>query len=167
MKIETNFEALKQTKWQEYFVRFIFGGTVTALAGFIAKHYGPEIGGLFLAAPAIFPAAATLLEKHEERKARADAHKNLFAHQVAGVDAGGAAMGSVGLMAFGLVAWKLLPAHPVPIVIAVAALVWLAVSVAIWYSRKTFWRRLRAAIRRRTGPAHTCLPGEKRSTLRH
>ena len=68
MKIEANITALKRTKWQDYLVRFIFGGAVTALAGIIAKRYGPEIGGLFLATPAIFPAAATLLENTNKRR---------------------------------------------------------------------------------------------------
>src|SRR5271167_2936701 len=123
MKIQTNFAALKHTKWQEYLVRFVFGGSVTAVAGIIANHYGPGIGGLFLAAPAIFPAAATLLEKHEEKKARAEAHKQRFAHQVAGVDAAGAAMGSIGLIAFAIVLWQLLPHYAAAAVLPAAMLV--------------------------------------------
>lgn len=167
VKIKANFETLKRTKWQEYLVRFFFGGAVTALAGIIARHYGPSIGGLFLAAPAIFPAAATLLEKHEEKKARTEAHKELFAHQVAGVDAGGAVLGSIGLMAFAFVAWKMLPSHSVPMVIALATLVWLLVSVAMWYARKTLWTRLRAILRRRRKQAHSGLTRETRSSVRH
>ena len=48
-----------ETKWSEYVTRFIFGGLVTLLAGVIADHYGPNIGGLFLAFPAIFPASSS------------------------------------------------------------------------------------------------------------
>ena len=33
-----------------------------------AEKFGPGIGGLFLAFPAIFPASATLIEKHEEQR---------------------------------------------------------------------------------------------------
>lgn len=152
MKIKTNFAALKTTTWQQYLVRFAFGGGVTALAGIIAKHYGPAIGGLFLAAPAIFPAAATLLEKKEEKKARAEAGKELFAHQVAGVDAAGAAMGSVGLMAFAVVLWQGLPRYPAAAVLAVATFAWLFISVATWLARKTAWRRLRVRLRRASHP---------------
>ena len=36
-----------------------------------AKRYGPGVAGLFLAFPAIFPAGATLIEKHEKEKKRA------------------------------------------------------------------------------------------------
>ena len=60
MKIKIDTAALGRSKWYEYVVRFVFGGIVTALTGIIAKHWGPEIGGLFLAFPAIFPATATL-----------------------------------------------------------------------------------------------------------
>jgi Protein of unknown function (DUF3147) len=153
MKIRTNLIALKKTKWQDYLVRFIFGGSVTALAGIIARHYGPSIGGLFLAAPAIFPAAATLLEKHEEKKARADAHKERFAHQVAGVDAAGAAMGSIGLLAFAIVLWQLLPRYSLATVLIAALVAWFAVSFTVWLARKTLWLRLRARWMRRTGGA--------------
>jgi Protein of unknown function (DUF3147) len=68
MKVSANFSALKKTKWYEYAVRFLLGGTVTVVAGLLAKHYGPVFGGLFLAFPAIFPANATLVDKHERQK---------------------------------------------------------------------------------------------------
>jgi hypothetical protein len=158
VKVETNIAALKRTKWQEYLVRFIFGGAVTALAGIIAKQYGPEIGGLFLAAPAIFPAAATLLEKQEEKKARAESGRELRAHELAGVDAAGAAMGSVGLAAFAIVVWQLLPRYPVAIVLAAATVAWFAVAVTMWLARKILWRGLRAKIRKRSH--HPGITGE-------
>ena len=63
MKIEINFAALGRSKWYEYLVRFAFGGIVTALAGIIAIRYGPGIGGLFLAFPAIFPGNCHLVGK--------------------------------------------------------------------------------------------------------
>ena len=143
MKIETDFGALKRTKWQEYLVRFVFGGAVTALAGIIAKHYGPSIGGLFLAAPAIFPAAATLLEKHEEKKARAEAGKQIRGREVAGVDAAGAAMGSIGLVAFAILIWQLLPRYSVASVLAAATLVWFTVSFTLWLARRTIGHAVR------------------------
>jgi hypothetical protein len=45
-----------------------FGGLITAIAGVIAKQFGPAVAGLFLAFPAMFPASATLIEKHEKQK---------------------------------------------------------------------------------------------------
>ncbi len=64
VRVPVHLGALGRSKWYEYAVRFAFGGAVTVVAGLVAKRYGPEIGGLFLA----FPATATLLEKHEKQK---------------------------------------------------------------------------------------------------
>jgi hypothetical protein len=52
---------LRDSKWSQYALRFLFGGIVTAIAGLVAQHYGPVIAGLLLAFPAIFPASATLM----------------------------------------------------------------------------------------------------------
>ena len=68
MRIHVNPSALAETNWHEYAVRFVFGGLITAIAGIIAKEFGAVIGGLFLAFPAIFPASATLIERHEKEK---------------------------------------------------------------------------------------------------
>ena len=144
MKIEIDIAALGRSKWYEYLARFAFGGLVTALAGIIAKRYGPGIGGLFLAFPAIFPATATLLEKHEKQKERPVARATVVrAREIAGVDAAGAAMGSLGLMAFAAIVWKWLPQYPLIPVLATATLAWLQASVTMWIGRKTIWRKLR------------------------
>jgi uncharacterized protein DUF3147 len=68
MQIKVEPSVLRQTKWHEYAVRFFVGGLITAIAGVIAKEFGPAVGGLFLAFPAIFPASATLIEKHEKKR---------------------------------------------------------------------------------------------------
>jgi hypothetical protein len=65
MRVKLKFDSLKQTKPTEYMSRFVFGGAVTVLAGFVADHYGPALGGLFLAFPGIFPAGVSLVEKHK------------------------------------------------------------------------------------------------------
>jgi hypothetical protein len=43
MKLSANFSALKKTKWYEYAVRFLLGGSVTVIAGLLAKYYGPVL----------------------------------------------------------------------------------------------------------------------------
>lgn len=139
MRIDVNFGALKLSKWYEYVVRFLFGGTVAVLAGIIAKHYGPEIGGLFLAFPAIFPATATLLEKHESQKEPG----KLRAREVAGIDAAGASIGSIGLVAFAIIVWRALSHSPLTAVLAMATSAWLLVSIPVWWARKTLLRKLR------------------------
>ena len=109
MLIKLDPSSLRQTKWHEFAIRFFFGGGITVAAGVLAKKFGPEVGGLFLAFPAIFPAAATLAQKHEVQKKR---EKGLNGLQrgidAAGAEAAGAAVGSIGLLAFALVVWFLL-----------------------------------------------------------
>ena len=150
MKIQIDIAAIGRSKWHEHLVRFVFGGLVTALAGIIAKRYGPEIGGLFLAFPAIFPATATLLEKHEKQKEMPDG-RAVRAREVAGVDAAGAAMGSLGLMAFAVIIWRWLPRYPLVPVLITATLAWLLASVTMWIARKTMWRNLRIKFRKSQG----------------
>ena len=101
--------ALRQTRWYEYLVRFVLGGAMTVVAGLIAARFGPVIGGLFLAFPAIFPASATLIEKHvRERKEKAGLPGARRGKEAAALDAAGAVLGSFGLAAFGLVIWLMI-----------------------------------------------------------
>src|SRR6185369_4068112 len=114
MRIQVNFSTLRQTRWHDYAVRFIFGGLITALAGMIAKKYGPGIGGLFLAFPAIFPASATLIEKHEKQKKEENGLTGTRrGREAAGIDAAGSAMGSVGLFVFAFLVWQFAPRHSI------------------------------------------------------
>jgi hypothetical protein len=117
---------------------------VTALTGVIAKRWGPEIGGLFLAFPAIFPATATLIEKHErQKKERAGQNGTLRARAAAGLDVAGAAMGCMGLLAFAFVVWRWLPGHSVVVILSVATLAWLMASVLTWIIHENIWRGLK------------------------
>jgi hypothetical protein len=133
MQIKFNLSALKQTRWSEYAVRFLLGGAITAATGLLAKHYGPVFGGLFLAFPAIFPASATLVEKHEtEKKRRAGIDDKRRGRKAAALDARGAAMGSLGLAAFAFAVWRFLPTRNALLCLSVALTIWLAISFAIW-----------------------------------
>ncbi len=144
MKVKLDTSDLGRSKWYEYFIRFAFGGTVTAVAGIVAKRFGPELGGLFLAFPAIFPAAATLIEKHEKQKEeRAGQDGKKRGRRAAGVDAAGAAMGSMGLAVFALIVWQRLPNSRLGVVLAGATLAWLVTSVSAWELREKICRRLR------------------------
>ena len=142
MKVSANFGALKEIKPHEYAVRFLLGGAVTVAAGLIAKYCGPVVGGLFLAFPAIFPASATLVEKHQhEKKVRAGIVRTTRGREAAALDATGAAAGSIGLAGFGLVIWKFLPAWRVWMAFGCALVAWTSVSVSLWWLRKKHWRR--------------------------
>jgi hypothetical protein len=119
-------------------VRFLVGGLITAIAGIIADKFGPGIGGLFLAFPAIFPASATLIEKHEkQKKERLGLNGTARGAAAASVDAAGAAMGSIGLLGFALVIWKFVIHHSPWVVLPAATLIWLIVSVLVWQIRKS------------------------------
>ena len=137
MKIHVEPAAITETRWYEYAVRFAFGGLITAATGIIAKKYGPEIGGLFLAFPAIFPAGATLIEKHEKEKKEAAGMKGTRrAVQAVSADAAGASIGTIGLSIFGLLVWKSMTTYPVWLVLAGATVAWCASSFLLWELRK-------------------------------
>ena len=138
LHIGVNLSALRRTKVYEYALRFLFGGAITAFTGLLAKHYGASLGGLFLAFPAIFPATATLVEKHEkQKKQRAGLDGTIRGRQSAGVDAAGASLGSIGLVAFALIFWGLIPHLATWIVLLCATAAWMLICAILWYLRKT------------------------------
>jgi len=137
MQIKVDPSVLGQTKWHEYAIRFLFGGLITAAAGIIANKFGPGIGGLFLAFPAIFPASATLIEKHEKQKKEKEGlDGSLRGREAASIDAAGSAMGSVGLLVFASVVWQFVARYNTWVVLTGATVAWLAASVLIWQVRK-------------------------------
>jgi len=137
MEIKVDPSVIGQTKWYEYAIRFLFGGFITAIAGIIAKKYGPGIGGLFLAFPAIFPASATLIEKHEKQKKEENGLTGTRrGREAASVDAAGSAMGSVGLLVFAFLVWQFTPRYSAWAVLIGATLAWLIASVLIWHVRR-------------------------------
>lgn len=145
MKIHLDLAAVRRTKSCEYAIRFLFGGLITAITGIIAKKLGPQVGGLFLAFPAIFPAATTLLEKNEKRKKqRKGLHGARRGRLAAGVDAAGTAMGTVGLLAFALLVWKWLPDHSSWTVLGAATLAWIVVASSVWASIEAVRNRQRS-----------------------
>jgi hypothetical protein len=135
--------SLRESRWYEYVIRFALGGAATVFTGLISSRYGASVGGLFLALPAIFCASATLIEKHEIRRKRAAGLSGeRRGQEAAALDAAGAALGAVGMLAFAFVFW-LLVERSVGGAFAAASLVWLCVSVAAWFAR----RKLRSAHR--------------------
>jgi hypothetical protein len=137
VKIQIDLTSLRRIQVHEYIVRFLLGGAITVVTGLIAKTWGPVIGGLFLAFPAIFPASATLLDKHErEKKRKAGIPVTLRGRQAVGLDARGAALGSIALGTFALLVWKFLPEHHAVIVLGGALTVWMIVGAILWRLRK-------------------------------
>lgn len=135
--IDVKLSAVRGTRPHEYAIRFAFGGFATVLAGILAHKFGAGVGGLFLAFPAIFPASATLISTHErERKHRYGLHGTERGRQAAAIDATGAALGSMGLLAFAFTVWRLLSHHNSWLVIGSATVVWFAVAFAFWKLRQ-------------------------------
>jgi len=138
MKVSISISGLKQSRWYEFALRFVFGGMITVIAGVIAKEFGPGIGGLFLAFPAIFPASATLIEKHErEKKEKRGFNGTKRARTLVADDSAGAVLGSVGLATFAVCTWLLMPDHSVTLVLSVSAVAWGAVAVVAWWVWKS------------------------------
>ena len=129
---------LKQTQWHELVLRFAIGGAITVITGLIVKLFGPSVGGLFLAFPAIFPASVTLVAKHEEeKKAKAGMHGHRRAMQAAALNAAGATLGSVGLLAFAVVNSALIDRHP-GLAFGGATASWVAGAAISWFC----WKRI-------------------------
>jgi hypothetical protein len=146
MLITTDWSVLRKTKWNDYAVRFVLGGLITAVAGLIARKFGPGVGGLFLAFPAIFPASATLAEKREKERKRKKGLSGVERGRLAAAaEAAGTAMGSIGLLAFAYVFWKLLPSSRLWLVFVIAVVAWGAVAVTLWLARKRLRLRRKRA----------------------
>jgi hypothetical protein len=94
------------------------------------------------------PAAATLIEKHEKlKKEQVGMEGTHRGRATAGVDAAGAAMGSIGLMTFAVVVWVCMPNYLAALVLGLATVAWLLVAVLAWGVHETAWRRMRAALK--------------------
>jgi len=128
---------LRQTRPRDFILRFVFGGLVTVAAGLIATNFGPVVGGLFLAFPAILPASLTLLAEHARNT------------PPAGADAYGSMFGSVGLLVFAAVIWMLGTTAPAWLALSLAMLAWIFTACGTW----ALAERLRRARRERANVA--------------
>ncbi len=133
MIVDINLASLKSTRPHEYVIRFLFGGLITTATGLIAMRYGPVVGGLFLAFPAIFPASATLIESHErKRKQEAGYNGTSRGRTAASLDAAGTFLGALALLLFASVLYRFLPSHNPVLTLAVASLSWFMLSILLW-----------------------------------
>jgi len=142
MIVRVSLDSVRQSHWYEFAIRFVLGGAITVIAGLIATHFGPAVGGLFLAFPAILPATGTLIEKRErEEKQRHGLHGEVRGRRAAGADAAGAVIGGLAMIVFALLVWRLLPRVSPSIALAVAVTAWFVCAMAFWFFRKRkLWR---------------------------
>jgi hypothetical protein len=143
MMVHAKWSALRQSRWYEYLLRFVLGGLTTVAAGVVADHFGPVTGGLFLAFPAIFCASATLIEKHErQRKKEHGLNGWRRGTDATALDASGAAVGSLGMAAFGATLW--ITASRLGLLsLLLASLIWTLVAIAGWYAQRHIRRSSR------------------------
>jgi hypothetical protein len=112
--------AVRKGKLGDWLVRFAFGGAVSVATGLVAHFWGPSVGGLFLAFPAILPATLTLTEQRDGREDATD-------------DARGSGLGAIALIAFGAAACGLLPILASPIALPLALAVWVTTGIGLWW----------------------------------
>lgn len=120
---------LLQPEWTQLGLRFAFGAGVALLAGLVGMRFGPRVGGLFLAFPAVLPAALTLIEK-KEGPATTD------------IDAVGAILGSVAMVAFAVLAAVLMARVGAPPAVAAAGAAWVIVALALFAGLRRLLRRV-------------------------
>jgi MFS family permease len=133
MIVDVKLDSLQSTKPHEYTIRFFFGGIITAAAGVIAMRYGPVIGGLFLAFPAIFPASVTLIESHETKKKQDAGFDGTRRGRIAaGIEAAGTSLGAAALLLFAFILYRLLPSHNPALTLVAASLAWLTLATLLW-----------------------------------
>ena len=144
VKLDTG--SIKRATPADYFIRFVFGGAITAIAGLVGDHWGPMIGGLLLAFPAIFPASITLLAREErERKTDRGLTGTRRGLTTAADYAAGTALGSAGLASFAAVCWWSLERLGLPLTLTIGLVAWSVMAGASWTAFKRRPRRRRSA----------------------
>ncbi|MDB5621157.1 hypothetical protein [Tardiphaga sp.] len=140
MLVRLSSVTLKDGRWYEYVVRFLLGGAATLVAGLLGMLWGPGVGGLFLAFPAMLCASATLVESHERRhKSEAGLEGRRRGKDAAALDAAGAALGSIALVAFAatvLLVGSLAPWGS----LVLASLAWAVTAACSWWAYKRIRR---------------------------
>ncbi|OIJ95738.1 hypothetical protein BIV25_20020 [Streptomyces sp. MUSC 14] len=104
---------------KDLLVRFGFGAGVSLLAAVASAVFGPFVGGVFLAFPAILLASLTLMTKEEGLSSARD-------------DTRGAVLGTLGLVAFAVVTTVLLDHHSAWLALGAATAAWAVVSLGAY-----------------------------------
>ena len=117
--IDVEVSRARRAKPADLAIRFAFGFGVSVIAGVVTLALGDHLGGLFLAFPAILPASLTLIgEKEGDDQAE--------------LDAVGATVGAVALVAFAFVAVAMFTVVRPTAVEVLAAVAWLAVASGLY-----------------------------------
>jgi len=123
-------KSFRKTKASEYATRFLFGGAIGSVAFYAGHRFGPHVGGVLLAFPALLPASLTLAKEHEARDS-------------AIVQARAAALGALSLIAFAMTARAIGP-RQIGLGLPLALLIWFGCSYSLWLL--TVWMRRRRMV---------------------
>jgi hypothetical protein len=136
VKIELDAQALRASSWKGHLLRFAIGGLITAAVGLFTKATDAKTGGLMLAIPSIVPVGIALIVRLQNKQAGATSRGDRGRH-AAVIEAAGAAFGTLGLVAFAIVAWQLLLRTKAWIALPAATLAWATVATGVWLVRKS------------------------------
>jgi hypothetical protein len=120
--------ALRQLSKQQALIRFGAGAGASLVAALVSQFAGARLAGPLLALPAILIASLTLIADEDGLRAAID-------------DSRGAVLGGLGLVAFAVVAWRLLDHLPTWLVLLLATVVWAAVSLLLYGAQRLVLRR--------------------------
>jgi hypothetical protein len=110
---------LREVRLHSLAIRFAFGAAVSLVAGLVTVLFGARAGGVWLAFPAILPAGLTLIERKEGR------------HQ-ADRDVRGSVLGALGMVAFAIAVYVMVPLLGGLGAVLVALVVWLVVTLGLY-----------------------------------
>jgi len=117
-KVEVDLRKLLAPQWGQLGLRFAFGAGIALAAGIVGLRWGPRVGGVFLAFPAILPAALTLMEKSEGT-------------EETDIDAVGAVLGAVALLVFA-VSITIWGGRLGVLAVVLAAALWMAAALLLF-----------------------------------
>jgi hypothetical protein len=123
-----DFAEFRKIRWQDVLIRFLFGLTISVVAGVVGVTCGVRVGGILLAFPAILPATLTLIAKEEGEERSFH-------------DLQGTVCGACGLVGFGVVAALTIGRVNVFLALALAFLAWSAIAGALYLVWATWLRR--------------------------
>lgn len=116
---------VREAKPRDLLVRFAAGAATSIVAGLITLAFGPRVGGVLLAFPAILAASLTLIEEQEDSQ---DARE----------DARGAVAGACALTAFAVIAALAFGHLTAGVVLLLATAAWTITAVTLYV---VFWWR--------------------------
>lgn len=110
---------LRQIRFRDYAIRFVFGGTISVLAALLGQWVTPRFGGVFTAFPAILLASLTLIGKKDGHEASAE-------------DAEGGVLGAIAFVAIACFIAVTLASISGAASLCLSLLIWVALAVGLY-----------------------------------